>query len=78
MLRNYTACADHGTAEPNGLNLLPRLADLAESWLERNRSRRALAELDDRLMRDIGLSRSEAMDESVLPFWRPFTWLQSR
>jgi uncharacterized protein YjiS (DUF1127 family) len=29
-----------------------------------------LAELDDRLLRDIGLTRKQARDESRKPFWR--------
>jgi uncharacterized protein YjiS (DUF1127 family) len=30
-----------------------------------------LAELDVRLLRDIGLSPAEAMREALLPFWKP-------
>jgi uncharacterized protein YjiS (DUF1127 family) len=33
-------------------------------WLKLRRTRRALAELDDRQLRDIGITRSEAMCES--------------
>ena len=33
-------------------------------WLVRSRQRRALAELDDHLLRDIGLTRDEARRES--------------
>jgi uncharacterized protein YjiS (DUF1127 family) len=40
-------------------------------WTERSRQRRALAELDDRLLRDIGLTRDEARRECANPFWRP-------
>ena len=40
-------------------------------WMERSRQRRALAELDDRLLRDIGLTRAEAMQECANPFWTP-------
>ena len=40
-------------------------------WLERGRSRRVLATLDDHLLRDIGISRGEARRESAKPFWRP-------
>jgi uncharacterized protein YjiS (DUF1127 family) len=40
-------------------------------WMERSRQRRALAELDDRLLRDIGLTRDEARRECASPFWRP-------
>jgi uncharacterized protein YjiS (DUF1127 family) len=39
-------------------------------WAERRRSRRALTELDDRLMRDIGISRSDAEWEASKRFWR--------
>jgi uncharacterized protein YjiS (DUF1127 family) len=39
-------------------------------WLERSRQWRALAELDDRLLRDIGLTRDEARRECANPFWK--------
>jgi uncharacterized protein YjiS (DUF1127 family) len=40
-------------------------------WMERSRQRRALAELDDYLLRDIGLTRDEAQRECANPFWKP-------
>jgi uncharacterized protein YjiS (DUF1127 family) len=40
-------------------------------WMERSRQRRALADLDDRLLRDIGLTRDEARRECGNPFWTP-------
>ena len=40
-------------------------------WMERSRQRRALTELDDRLLRDIGLTRDEARREGANPFWKP-------
>ena len=43
---------------------------LLEIWQERVANRRHLAELDDRLLRDIGLSRYDAMREAAKPFWR--------
>jgi uncharacterized protein YjiS (DUF1127 family) len=43
---------------------------LATHWLHRARSRRALLMLNDRELRDIGLSRDEAQREAVMPFWR--------
>lgn len=39
-------------------------------WLERCRQRAALASLDDRLLRDVGLTAGEAQAEAAKPFWR--------
>ncbi len=39
-------------------------------WRERARQRRALASLDDHLLRDVGLSRAEVVREARKPFWR--------
>jgi uncharacterized protein YjiS (DUF1127 family) len=39
-------------------------------WLERRRQLRALSELDDHLLRDIGLSREDAERECSTAFWR--------
>ncbi len=48
----------------------PRLAVLAGLWVARIRQRRSLAELDDRLRRDIGLSAADVASEAAKPFWR--------
>ena len=40
-------------------------------WQERASQRHQLASLDDTLLRDIGLSRSDAAREASKPFWRP-------
>ncbi len=39
-------------------------------WSERRRSRKALADLDPHLLKDIGLTPSEAHREATRPFWR--------
>jgi uncharacterized protein YjiS (DUF1127 family) len=39
-------------------------------WIERARQRHALADLDDRLLSDIGITRREATGECGKPFWR--------
>jgi len=42
-------------------------------WICRSQQRRALAdliELDDRMLRDIGVSRDAARREAAKPFWR--------
>jgi len=40
------------------------------SWYERSKQRRRLAQLDDHLLRDIGIDRVAAMKEAYKPFWR--------
>ncbi len=54
---------------------LKRLFAAAVDWgcrgVERARQRRALEVLTDDQLRDIGLSRGEALREAAKPFWRP-------
>jgi uncharacterized protein YjiS (DUF1127 family) len=60
-----------GTAWPDRLQ---RACLAGASWLwacaERSAQRRALAELDDDRLRDIGRTRTEAQAEAAKPFWR--------
>jgi uncharacterized protein YjiS (DUF1127 family) len=49
------------------------LVRIAEAFLARHdqaRERRALMQLSDDMLRDIGISRAEAHGEAVKPFWR--------
>ena len=39
-------------------------------WHERARQRRRLLELDDRMLKDIGVSRADAVREASKPFWQ--------
>ena len=39
-------------------------------WHELARQRRALLTLDDRMLKDIGVTRAEAEREAGRPFWR--------
>jgi len=43
---------------------------LLAQWIERTRQRQALAGLEDRMLRDIGITRVEAARECEKPFWR--------
>ncbi len=45
-------------------------ADRLLAWHDRVRSRRILRALDDRMLRDLGLSRCDAEQEGGKPFWR--------
>ncbi len=53
--------------------VLRRAAAACWGWLrraaERSSQRRALALLNDRLLRDVGLSRADAEAEARKPFW---------
>jgi uncharacterized protein YjiS (DUF1127 family) len=46
------------------------LADTLLEWQERARSRVLLGRLDDRMLRDMGLTRSDVEVETTKPFWR--------
>ena len=49
------------------------LLDTARFWMARRCQRKALQELvehDDRMLRDVGLSRDEVRREAAKPFWR--------
>lgn len=62
ILRHLTSEQGHG-----------RFGGLAETvglWIERSRTRRALAFLDDRQLEDLGLTRADQRQEGSKPFWR--------
>ena len=44
---------------------------LLRQWLRRSRTRDEIAELDQHLLRDIGLTRFDAVVESRKHFWQP-------
>ena len=43
---------------------------LFATWIQRARQRNALAQLDDHLLHDIGITRLDAARECGKPFWR--------
>ena len=47
-----------------------RVLVLIRLWRRRLRERRALAAMDDRGLRDVGLTRYDAYYEARKPFWR--------
>ncbi len=50
--------------------LLRRTVAKLRQWRQRARERSQLAQLDERMLRDIGLSRTEAEYIINKPFWR--------
>jgi uncharacterized protein YjiS (DUF1127 family) len=76
-VRTSVTSADRGGRQLHRRALHPKLpAGLSatiRNWLARRRRRRsltALSELDDHLLRDIGLSRQEAVRECAKWFWQ--------
>ena len=63
----------HGDSAADYLVVLWTAALRAAYWieerLERSRSRRALQELSDHQLKDIGLSRADAFKEGTRRFW---------
>jgi len=45
------------------------LFTVVTTWLERAHQRRQLLDLDDRLLKDIGISRTDALAAGARPFW---------
>ena len=54
-----------------GLSCVGRAVDLLLTWQQRARDRRQLEALNDRMLRDIGLTRADVFAEGSKPFWRP-------
>ncbi|MCB1341335.1 MAG: DUF1127 domain-containing protein [Pseudooceanicola sp.] len=46
-----------------------RFAGAVTQWDQRQRSRRALAGLDDHMLKDVGLTHAQARKEAKRPFW---------
>ena len=44
---------------------------VVEGWFERSRQRRELGRMSDHLLRDMGITRTDALNEAGKPFWRP-------
>lgn len=47
------------------------LLGVVELWLARRRQRLDLGRLDDRMLKDLGLTRADVARETGKPFWRP-------
>ncbi|MDR3517119.1 MAG: DUF1127 domain-containing protein [Azospirillaceae bacterium] len=64
-----TANRGHGSADlPQ--EIFGRLVGTIHTWRERIEQRRQLAELDERMLRDIGVSAADVVGEVDKPFWK--------
>ena len=55
----------------NPFGIAATLFEYVATWQDRRRQRHALARLDDRMLRDIGVTRCDVWREVNKPFWRP-------
>lgn len=60
----------HGEAARSGSKVLQGISAILRLWYRRATIRPQLAQLDDRKLNDIGLTRAEADYEAAKPFWR--------
>ena len=56
--------------ERNVHNVVTRIADIVETWSQRGRQRRQLANLEEHLLSDIGVSYEDIWLETNKPFWK--------
>ena len=56
--------------EKTGRHMLSSLARTVEIWLVRRDRRQELSSLDDKQLKDVGISREDARREAGKPFWR--------
>lgn len=62
--------AGPSTGTPSLRQLLVGVWETLEVWQQRGRERTALLSIDDRGLRDVGLTRSDVLRECRKPFWR--------
>ena len=72
-----TATHSYIAARPRPVGIFGRFAPAR--WIALHRQRRQLAELEDRQLADIGVSRAEAAVEAARPAWDvPAHWMTLR
>jgi uncharacterized protein YjiS (DUF1127 family) len=49
---------------------VPNVVALVRVWFQRRHERLTLTRLDERMLRDIGITESMAREEAAKPFWR--------
>ena len=55
---------------PSPAQVIARLADALATWERRGRERRALGEMSEHMLKDLGISRLDARREADKPIWR--------
>jgi uncharacterized protein YjiS (DUF1127 family) len=66
----YRSAESHGASKGKAKVSLMSMLSWLDGRLERRRSRRALLEMSDEQLKDIGLSHADVHFEANRPFWR--------
>lgn len=61
---------DHGSMAAAAAHHLTRIVEVVSQWHQRAASRRELAQLDDRMLHDIGITSADVDSEVSKPFWK--------
>lgn len=65
---NYSQCLPR--CEPKANKFFQKTLETPWIWQARSRQRKHLASLDDRMLKDIGLTADDVRRECAKPFWR--------
>lgn len=64
-----TICADAPPQKTGAIALMMTVVSLVMQWTQVARSRKQLSELTDAELKDIGVTRDQALKEADKPFW---------
>ena len=70
MLHSVASASRRAAPRKAGMAWVEEAVRILSVWIERVEQRRRLATLPDRLLKDIGISRCDALHEARKPFWR--------
>ena len=65
-----STCTDESMINHHGSGVVAQIGETLRLWRERQHERSRLAELTDRDLHDVGLSRADIFFEVEKPFWR--------
>jgi uncharacterized protein YjiS (DUF1127 family) len=72
-MANRADTADHTLVRfgaPRGTQLLRSVLARLSEWRRRSEQRATLASMNDRMLKDVGISRGDAVREASKPFWQ--------
>ena len=65
-----STCTQHTMTNHHGQGIFAQLSETIHLWRQRYQARAELAQWTDRDLHDVGISRSDIINEAEKPFWR--------